>query len=120
MQALLAAVAAGPGESKGQEDEDNIASWQQNCGHCLELMHQITCLMAITSSVALVQQQLEQLGVWQLVWRLVEATGAPSAAGLMCWRRALKVLLTQPLGVSGAALGAAWCVGRSRHFLSRR
>ena len=69
-----------------------IAIWQQNCVLCLECMHDITQYMARASGVARVRRQLEQLGVWQLVGQLVEATGAPPAARLLCWRSTLQLL----------------------------
>ena len=76
LQALLAAVEAGPGSSAqpSQEDAAKAAKWRETCGAVVEGLHALIDLAGANASRVL--QQLGQLGVWQQLEQLVQATGA--------------------------------------------
>jgi hypothetical protein len=80
LQALLAAVAAGPGSGiGGPGDEKATVEWLDNCARCVKAWGGMLDLMAAaagSSSGAEPLQQLGELGVWRLLAQLAEATGA--------------------------------------------
>ena len=80
LQALLAAVEAGPGSSAqpSQEDAALAAQWRDACGF---VVRQLDYMIELADLGAGSLQQLAQLGVWQRLEQLVAATGALFAAG---------------------------------------
>ena len=82
LQALLAAVGAGPGSGSGELGAAQLAAaWQDNCGALLEVfVSAVVSAVEVSPSAAL--QQLERQGVWRLLEQLVDATsGALLGAG---------------------------------------
>ena len=82
LQALLAAVEAGPDGSAqpSQDDAAPAAHWRDRCGTVVKGLHALIDLAGANASR--VPQQLAQLGVWQRLEQLVQATGALAAAGV--------------------------------------
>ena len=81
LQALLAAVEAGPGSSAQPSQEDAVleADWRERCGTVVRLLDD---MIDLAGSGAGSLQQLAQLGVWQRLEQLVAATGALRPAGV--------------------------------------
>ena len=81
LQALLAAVEAGPGSSAQPSQEDAVLAdqWRDLCGSVVEELH---TLIILAGRGAGSLQQLAQLGVWQRLEQLVAATGALRPAGV--------------------------------------
>ena len=94
LQALLAAVAAGPGGKDKSGSKDEVPAAEADAAELTELWHGRCVIVVRTlgrtiSGVAeagggaSALQQLGQLGVWRLLEQLVEATGAPCCAWLL-------------------------------------
>ena len=81
LQALLAAVEAGPGSSAQPSQEDAVleADWRDGCGTVVGLLDDMIDLAGLGAGSL---QQLAQLGVWQQLEQLVAATGALRPAGV--------------------------------------
>ena len=86
-QALLAAVAAGPGEGEVPAAEGDAAKlteqWHRMCAQFVDVLGSTISYVAEAGGSASALQELGQLGVWRLLEQLVEATGAACCAWLL-------------------------------------
>ena len=87
-QALLAAVAAGPGgEGEVPAANDDAAElterWHSACVKLVSALGSTISDVAEAGGDASALRQLGQLGVWRLLEQLVEATGAPCCAWML-------------------------------------